>query len=743
MTASAPLDTIVAALERLNLRFRRVGDQVDAQCPAHHDETPSLSITHDAGAGKVLINCHVGCAPDDVVAALNLTWSDLFDKRDRPDRQRSMIVAEYDYTDEHGTVVFQKVRMHPKDFRVRRPDGRGGWSWKIGNAPRVLYRLPEVRAAIAANRPVLVVEGEKDADRAANQLGMAATCNYEGAAADGHRPKWRHEYTEALRDAHVLVVADNDAPGMAHARAVAASLRGVAAKVGLFRSAVEEPKADLSDHLDAGHGIADLLPLDDASASAPEGVVDVHVHPDTARPEGVSAAPLTVIAPGSATRMPTLPEEFWQAREVHTHVRQAAYSRLAGGDLVLHTVLAKIAAMRSHELFFDSGRGKSSLNHFAAIVGASGMGKTSGTAAVDDVLLSAPVYLQADPDPTGVPDLFLDGLPLGSGEGLAEAYIGTKEVQVDTNRNGDAIMKKVRAVVRHNVFVIVDEGETFTRLGERTGATVSTTLRSAWVGATIGQANGRDDTTRIVRAHEYALGMVVGFQPSTALPLLSDTSTGTAQRFAWVAAADPTLPLDAVAHPGPLTVPLSTAASGSPYRGMMTFPEWIKAELRREHIAKVRGELVVIEPDSQGPLMRCKLAALLALLNGRYDVNEEDWQLGEVLWRTSCSVRDHVTEYAAVEKARQAEIVADARVQLAERTAAAVDGVTAKLDRLAVNLAERVVEAGGMRRGDARRGMAARDRHLYESAVERAQSKGLLRTTDGGGLLPPPRVVAA
>jgi hypothetical protein len=317
--------------------------------------------------------------------------------------------------------------------------------------------------------------------------------------------------------------------------------------------------------------------------------------------------------------------------------------------------------------------------------------------------------------------------------------MGMREVPVSEKVDGEPVLKKMRGQVRHNVFVTVDEGEAFTRIGERSGATVGATLRSAWVGATIGQANGRDETTRIVKAGTYSLGMVVGFQPTTALPLLTDTATGTAQRFVWVSAADPTLPDEAVEHPGPIALALSDGTFRATARtGGITFPESIVADLRREHVAKVRGELVVAERDSQAPLMRCKMSSLLALLDGRDYVTGEDWELSEILWRTSTAVRDVITEQGATEKALQAEIVAQARVQLAERTAAAVDGVSAKLDRLAVVLAERVVEAGGLLRKKARGGMRSDERHLYEQVVDRAESLGLIRVSaDGGGLLPP------
>jgi putative DNA primase/helicase len=37
------------------------------------------------------------------------------------------IVETFDYCDENGTLLFQVVRFEPKNFRQRRPDGRGGW----------------------------------------------------------------------------------------------------------------------------------------------------------------------------------------------------------------------------------------------------------------------------------------------------------------------------------------------------------------------------------------------------------------------------------------------------------------------------------------------------------------------------------------------------------------------------------------------------------------------------------------
>lgn len=48
-----------------------------ARCPAHDDKTPSLSI-REAEDGRVLLYCWAGCPTERVLAALGLSWRDLF-----------------------------------------------------------------------------------------------------------------------------------------------------------------------------------------------------------------------------------------------------------------------------------------------------------------------------------------------------------------------------------------------------------------------------------------------------------------------------------------------------------------------------------------------------------------------------------------------------------------------------------------------------------------------------------------
>lgn len=161
-----------------------------------------------------------------------------------PAAPTSRIVAEYDYVDEDGELLYQAIRYAPKTFRARRPDGKGGWEWSISGVSRVLYRLPELLAA-DPHETVFVVEGEKDADRLAS-LGCVATTNIFGAG------KWRDEYSETLRGRSVVILPDNDEVGRTHARQVAASLRDVAGSVKVVELPNLPNKGDVSDWLDAG-----------------------------------------------------------------------------------------------------------------------------------------------------------------------------------------------------------------------------------------------------------------------------------------------------------------------------------------------------------------------------------------------------------------------------------------------------------------------------------------------------------
>jgi len=68
------LDALAERFEMVSWKFGGRGFM--ARCPAHDDRNPSLSVD-EGDEQPLLIYCHAGCEPDDVLDALGLTWGDI------------------------------------------------------------------------------------------------------------------------------------------------------------------------------------------------------------------------------------------------------------------------------------------------------------------------------------------------------------------------------------------------------------------------------------------------------------------------------------------------------------------------------------------------------------------------------------------------------------------------------------------------------------------------------------------
>jgi len=242
-----------------------------AKCPGHEDHRNSLSIGVREDDGAILLNCHASCDKGDILQAVGLQFRDLFPqsngyqqgRADRPTPHangsangRGTLVKAYDYVDAAGSLVFQACRFEPKNFVQRRPNGSGGWVYNLQGVKTVPYRLRDILGSV--EEPVLVVEGEKDADNLA-ALGLVATSNAGGAG------KWKAEFADWLQDRDVFILPDNDEPGEKHAEQVAASAHGNAATVRIVRLPDLPPKGDVSDWLAAGGTKEQLLALCEAA----------------------------------------------------------------------------------------------------------------------------------------------------------------------------------------------------------------------------------------------------------------------------------------------------------------------------------------------------------------------------------------------------------------------------------------------------------------------------------------------
>ena len=277
----SPSDQTSNFLSRLE-GIRQTNSGWVAKCPCRNDDNnPSLSIGQ-GDDGRTLITCHRGmsCSAEEICTAVGLRLSDLmpdskpFHVMDKPrppkpvapnslhvvdnkPKSKPKFVESYDYVNELGELLFQKVRYVEEDgkktFRQRKPDGRGGWEYSLGDIPKVLFNLPQVLRTKQEKGVIWVVEGEKDANTLCD-LGETATTMPGGAG------KWLDIHTESLAGSTVEIIADRDDIGIAHAKSVAEKLTNAGCDVQVWICPTQK---DISDHIGSGMQLEDILPLED------------------------------------------------------------------------------------------------------------------------------------------------------------------------------------------------------------------------------------------------------------------------------------------------------------------------------------------------------------------------------------------------------------------------------------------------------------------------------------------------
>ncbi len=221
-------------------------------CPSHDDKSPSLSITLEDD--RILLYCHTGCTIDNICLSLGIEQTDLFAHGDEKqinrvpasqkaesDQKRMKAnknsedkvvffsskhkkeVTEsvrYSYFNADGKTAYHVIRSAPKDFRPMTPDGY----LDLVGVERLPYRLPELLQGVKDSKLILLLEGEKDVDRAI-VMGFVATTFVGGAG------KWRDEYSEYFRGADVVLIPDNDIPGLKGMTYIAKKLHGTASRI--------------------------------------------------------------------------------------------------------------------------------------------------------------------------------------------------------------------------------------------------------------------------------------------------------------------------------------------------------------------------------------------------------------------------------------------------------------------------------------------------------------------------------
>lgn len=425
-------------------------------------------------------------------------------------------------------------------------------------------------------------------------------------------------------------------------------------------------------------------------------------------------------------RLTLLPAEVWEFSPALRQIRRAALARQVSPDVVLHAVLVIIASQVHHLSRVATGKGFSVLSYYLIAVGQSGAGKTEALSCARELLsgwLTDRFAITGD-------DGYID-LPLGSGEGLIEAFMGRKTVPKldESNRPvhdkaGTPVQEEIRAQVRHNALFHTDEGRMLLAVDARKGATIMSVLCEMWSGSVAGQTNAEVTRTRKISAGTYVVGLLLGFQPATIDALFEDTAGGAPQRFAFADTEHPDITADEIEWPGGLALDVPVAPLS------ITLPAHLRRQVREHQAARARGEGAGSPLDGHRMLLTCRAAVLLALLHDEREVSDPYWELAGTLIDTSCRLRDHLAarvERQVAEQARRREETA-VRTQVTAATKVA----DASRVRRAADRIVRAVEAEGgeLSYGRAKNALRADARDAAELAISLAIADGRLVAED-------------
>jgi 5S rRNA maturation endonuclease (ribonuclease M5) len=494
-----PLERVLSLLPD----HKRNGKGWKARCPAHEDRQASLSIT-EGEDGRALIYCHARCDFDDVLACLGLKASDVMPPKPEPRSARKALKI-YAYLDEAGTLLYEVVRYEPKDFRQRRPDGKGGYIWNLDGVRRIPYRLPEMIAS-SKTETVFIVEGEKDADRLAG-LGFIATTCPQGAG------KWGKLDPKSMRHfqgRRVVVLPDNDEPGRTHAAQVAHSLHGTAAELKLVQLEGLPSKGDVSDWLNAGKTTEDLkAALDAAPAWTPQ------------RAPAQPAVP--VQQPASPDALPKkayhgLAGEIVQLIDPHTEADPAA--------LLLQTLVA-FGNAAGRNAFFRADGADHFPNLFVVLIGATAKGrKGTSWSHVHRLFSVVDQDWATDRIPSG----------LSSGEGLIWAVrdpvYRTEAVKEKGKYTGESIQVMSDAgVTDKRLLAMESEFASVLRVLQRDGNSLSAIVRQAWDTGTLRTLTKNSPATA-TDSHISIVGHITSEELRRYLDR-TEQANGFANRFLW------------------------------------------------------------------------------------------------------------------------------------------------------------------------------------------------------------------
>jgi hypothetical protein len=393
-------------------------------------------------------------------------------------------------------------------------------------------------------------------------------------------------------------------------------------------------------------------------------------------------------------------DDFWTARPALERIRTYAQAQMAAPHAVLAVVLARVvcqtpAAVVLPDIIYDFA----SLNLTTALVADSGGGK-GGSVAVGAAAVNVGV-------------IRFNTHTLGTGQGIAHGY--AHHEKGETVRHADAVL------------FTVEEVDHLAAHNSQTGSTTLAELRRFGMGEKLGHLYV-DPKRRIeIAPHSYRGAILVAVQPTRAGVILDAADGGTPQRFYWAPTIDHHPPGTEPERPEPWNwQPPDTLPAIDRTLRPITVCQTAADAIRQAQRDRRDGQGDPL--DGHALLTRERLAAALGILDSRYEVNDEDWQLAGHLMAVSNTTRDDVVEALA---ARQREANRQRGKAEAERSLIVTEAVEeAAAQRVARSIIRHLPDTETVPRHELRKRLASRDRHYFDDAIERLLAAGQIEATE-------------
>jgi hypothetical protein len=430
---------------------------------------------------------------------------------------------------------------------------------------------------------------------------------------------------------------------------------------------------------------------DEHSGPRPRGDASADVDPETGEIAGAR-----------------LPPEFWSYRPELGHIRIAANADLVSAEALLLAVLARVIASIPQAITLPRPPRPGSLNSYVAIVGPPGSAKGS--------VMDAASQLIASP---------FDAIttPLGTPQGFVREFY-------EPNTDTDAEARRRFPMVRHHHPVIVRSDEigayaeaTANRSGGNAGDGLLAQLKQAWSGERLGHGYATTEKRLRPAEHSYRVVAVLGVAPAKAAPLFHDLGGGLPERVLFAPSLCHGLPpIDQIPeHPGAWTWEVPTPP---PHNNRIPVAPEIAREILNHRHGRSSGTITVDALDVHLHLNQLKVATALAVLNRRWNVRVDDWNLAADVITMHRATRRALLATINYEKDKGYQEADDRAARRAVRTADAMEArERRRIVEGAIKLAHRVHEGEPMTRGDHRRAMK-HYREQFDDIADHAIAEG-------------------